>query len=165
MTAAHNRGKGVSCQFRTERHQVHRWGKWWVSEEEAEKYIAREKLRGLRHRRGFKGTLEEFKVVEAQSQKRIEILQAQDRRLKVLKTRVVEKHGLVPNATRFHLKGVYQRTGDPEVLTVLQLMAERRMTDADRIQEIRKAFMSGNPPLDILIKVAHLVGVDLRRKM
>jgi hypothetical protein len=63
-----------------------------------------------------------------------------------------------------HLKAVYNRTRDPEIGKFLLLQDRMTTTDAEKIARIRKLFLSGKNPYDILYETALMVGIGMRKK-
>jgi hypothetical protein len=63
-----------------------------------------------------------------------------------------------------HLKGVYDRTKDPEIAKFLQLRDQTTASDAEKLARIRKLFLSGENPYEILYQTALMVGINLRKK-
>lgn len=163
-TSSH-KGEGVGSKVKTPRHQFFGWGRWWVSEEEFQKYRDRQILRKRAKNAGYDYTqLDEFVEMESHVQRAVETSRQRDKRLTFEFRRLKKKYGLPANCNRIHLKAVYDRTQDPEIARYLQLRDTQTTTDAEKLARIRKLFLSGENPYEILYQTALMVGINLRKK-
>ena len=159
-----HKGEGVGSTVKTARHQYPGWGRWWVSEEEFKKYRDRQVLAKRARKAGYDYTqLDEFVEMESHVLRAVETSRQRDKRLAFEFRRLKKKYGLAPNCNRIHLKAVYDRTKDPEIAKFLQLRDQNTATDAEKLARIRKLFLSGENPYEILYQTALMVGINLRK--
>lgn len=164
QTSSH-KGEGVGSPVETERHTFYGWGRWWISQLEFEKYRQDQMLKKRARKAGFDYTqVDDF----LRTDQRVNHALTQDLRNnkenKAELKRLKEKFGLPPNCNRIHLVAAYNRTQDPELGKFLLKISEKHTTDAQKIAIIRKTFMSGINPYDMLNQIALTVGIHLRKK-
>ena len=154
-------GYGVSCQQRTAEHRIKRAGRWWKSEEDYKRFYRETELAKKAAAAGL--SLDEY--VETK-RKATEARQSSTNRSKYLKAelnRLREKHGLPKASNRTHLEHVYIVTRDEEVRNFLLLHSAATLTADEKIARIRKLFLSGEKPLEILYQTAIVCGINMRK--
>jgi hypothetical protein len=165
MSGSSHKGEGVGSTHKTDRHQFYGWGRWWVSEEEFQKYRDRQVLTKRARNAGYDYTqLDEFVEMERHVLEAVDTTRKKDKRITAELRRLKKKHGLPAHCNRMHLKAVYNRTRDPEIGKFLLLQDRMTTTDAEKIARIRKLFLSGKNPYDILYETALMVGIGMRKK-
>lgn len=170
MTAAgqhsHNWQKGKVCSPEPgPNYPYKRWNKYWVSREVFEAYAKREAARKRASDAGWpRERVDEFMEMEKQARDATKLLKQRERKTRLEFDRLRLKHGLSLKANRQQLQKAWERTGDPEILAFLHLQSTLTMGDKERIDRIRKLFLSGAQPYDILYQTAIIVGVDIGRK-
>ena len=168
MTAAgarsHMRGQGNLCSLKPgAKFPYKRWGKYWVSEEKFNEYAKRESARKRAKDAGWpRDRVEEFMEMEKQAHDATKLLRQRERKIRIEFDRLRLKHGLSLKANRQQLRKAWERTGDPEILAFLHLQSTLTMGDNERVDQIRKLFLSGAQPYDILYRTAIIVGIDLK---
>lgn len=165
MPSSSHKGEGVGSPVQTERHTYYGWGRWWVSKAEFEKYRIDQTNKKRARKAGFDYTqVDDFlrtdqavRHATTQDVRKNKENAAELRRLK-------EKFGLPPNCNRLHLAAMYNKTQDPELGKFLLKLTDNHTTDAQKLAIIRKTFMSGANPYDMLYQIALTVGIHIRKK-
>lgn len=156
------KGQGITSTVRTEEHTLYRWGRWWRNEEDYEYWRQGQMLK----KRADRNEVSPERQMQVEREARAAIKAQQDREEKLRKEfmRLKEKHGLPKRATRIMLQNVYARTLDPEIKQFLHLESIAQMKAEERLLEIRKMFLSGMKPQDILYRTALMVGINVKAK-
>lgn len=164
-TTSSHKGEGVGSPIQTERHTFYGWGRWWISQLEFEKYRDRQIKVKRARKAGFDYTqLDDYLQTDRAVRYAVDAASAREKEMVKEGQRLKKKYGLAPNCNRRHLQAAYNRTRDPEIAKYLKLLNESKTTDTERIAIIRKTFMSGINPYDMLHQIALTVGIELRKK-
>lgn len=107
---------------------------------------------------------EEFVKVHKQASQGLDSLKRREKWIKHEMTRIRKKYDLPSRANRSHLKSVYERTKDPDIFYLLNFMGSSTLNDTERLNAIRRLFIEGKPPGEILFQTAVLLGIDIRKK-
>jgi len=159
------KGTGQTSMERTDTHTIRGWGHWWRSQEELDAYAARQGLIRRARDAGYGlDRLDEFKEIEDRANEGINSLKRREKWIKHEMARLKKKHGLPPRSNRTHLKAAGERTGDPDVRFLLGIMTTATLNDTERILQIRRLFLEGKAPADILYQTALICGINLRKK-
>lgn len=154
----------VTSIRRDELHTVYGHGKWWLNHGDLEEYKNRQALVKRAREAGYDYTqIDEFVEMESNTRDAIRRAKTRERWVRREMTRIKKKYDLPPQANRTHLGKVYERTKDPEVAALLNILMTQSDSDAAKIAHIRKLFLSGKNPYDILYETALLVGISLRK--
>lgn len=154
----------VTSIRRDEMHTVYGHGKWWRNAEDLEEYKERQALVKRAREAGYDYTqIDEFVEMERNTRDAMKRAVSRERWVKREMARLRKKYDLPPQANRTHLGKVYERTKDPEVAALLNILMTQSDSDAAKIAHIRKLFLSGKNPYDILYETALLVGISLRK--
>lgn len=146
-------------------HTIKSHGVYWRSQEDLQEYRARQALIKRARNAGYDySQLDEFIKLEGGVQKATDLAKARERRNEKEFQRLKKKHGLDRYANRIHLRAAYDRTKDPEIAAFLNILTTEDATNEKKIAEIRKLFLSGKNPYDILYQTALIVGINLRKK-
>jgi len=146
-------------------HTIKGEGVWWRNLDDLEEYRKHQRLIKRAKHAGYDYTqLDEFEAMEGNVYRAVELSKRRDRRNYNELKRLKAKHGLASHANRIHLKAAYEKTKDPEIAAFLGILASEDTTNEKKIAEIRKLFMSGINPYDILYQTALIVGINLRKK-
>jgi hypothetical protein len=159
------KGLGVCSTKPTALHQVWGDGKWWRTTEDLHNYRKRQALVKRAKKAGYDYTqVDDFLEIEKATHDAVDLTIRRERRDKDAMNRLKAKYGLPSHANRRHLNALFARTKDEEIARVLNMISQRNDTDADRVARIRKLFLSGAAPYDILYQTALIVGINLRKK-
>jgi len=160
-----SRRESKSSVHRTNTHCIKGEGVWWRTAEDLEEYRVRQRLLKRARNAGYDYTqLDEFIEMEGNVTKAVELSMRRERRNDNEMKRLKRKHGLGAQTNRMHLRAVYDRTRDPEIAAFLNLISLEDTTNEKKIAEIRKLFLSGKNPYDILYQTALIVGINMRKK-
>lgn len=165
MSNSSHKGEGVGSPVQTAKHWYYGWGRWWVSEQAFEEY-RQDQINKKRARKAGYATqqVDEFLEMESHVHDAVQAKRVRDKRHLYEFRRLKKKHGMHPRANRIHLKAMYDKTKDPDIAKWLQLQDTLTATDAEKIARIRRLFLDGQNPREILYQTARLVGIDLRKK-
>lgn len=159
------KGTGRMSLVQTPDHTIKGWGHWWRTQEDLDAYKRDTQFKRRARKAGFyDGEYEEFRRLETQIGHGLEDIQKRERWVRHEMARLKAKHGLPKNANRQRLKTVAERTKDPELFALLNLMTTASMNDTEKLQRIRMLFLDNKPPAEILYQTALTVGINLRKK-
>jgi hypothetical protein len=158
------KGEGVSSATPTPKHKIKGSGRYWRTQEDLDEYNQRCNLVKRAKQAGYDYTqIDEYLAASKETVKAVDLTRRREKRDKNELNKLKAKYGLSKNANRIHLRKVYERTGDPEIAKYLHILSTEHTSDAEKLQHIRKLFMSGINPYDILYQVALTVGINLRK--
>jgi hypothetical protein len=159
-----NKSKGVMSKTRSATHPIKGWGWYWRNQEDLDAY--KKKLNDARRARtaGFGDDVEKFLKADAQADQAMAEVRSRQRFITHEMNRLKKKYGLGASANRTHLKVLAARTQDPDLMNLLNMMASKDLNDHEKIARIRKLFLEGRTPTDILYQTALIVGIQLRKK-
>jgi len=158
-------GSGVASMKETKVHTIRGWGRWWKNQEDLDAYADLQKLQRRARAAGYAlHQIEEFRALEQRTQRGLDSLMNREKWVKAETARLKKKHGMPPHANRVHLRAVAERTGDPELFSLLSIMSTASMDDTARIAQIRQLFLEGRTYAEIIYETAHIVGIKLKEK-